>query len=90
MSKWRYFPTEDGYQLTQLATEETEADADTILYHLKERGDLSKTEISGIFSRNLSADRINAALNLLIERRKVKSFRVVNDHGRPIMYWSAI
>jgi len=82
-----FVKSDDAYQLLSDA-EKVEFHADIILTNLRRDGDLSKTQISALFSRNLSADQINEALALLLDRRQAWSYRIMKSHGRPAMYWS--
>jgi hypothetical protein len=66
--------------------------ADTILSALKNRGPLARTDISTLFHRNMKATDIDAALKLLVERQKVRSYTQtpINGHGRPATVWEAL
>jgi len=64
--------------------------ADEILRALRQvgRDGMTRTEISNLFGRNRSADRIAAALALLLQHGKVKRVRR-GTQGRPIEVWIA-
>jgi len=64
--------------------------ADEILRRLHRAGDagLTRTEVSGIFGRNLTAERIGAALDLL-QRRGRATCETVTTGGRPSELWKA-
>ena len=64
--------------------------ADEIMRRLERAGDagLTRTEISDLFKRHLSADRLGAALDLL--RRKGRATcQTVSTGGRPVELWRA-
>jgi hypothetical protein len=64
--------------------------ADEILRRLYKAGDagLTRTEIRDLFGRNLSAERIGAALDLL-QRRGRATCESINSGGRPVELWRA-
>lgn len=64
--------------------------ADRILYRLRRAGSagLSRTDISGVFTRNLSAERIGAALELLRGNGRAMC-ETVSTAGRPTEVWRA-
>jgi len=64
--------------------------ADEIMQRLQRAGDggLTRTEIRDMFGRNLSADRIGAALDLL-RRRGRATCEAVTTGGRPTELWRA-
>lgn len=63
--------------------------ADRILEALKLSGTLTRTEVSAVFSKNVSSARLSQALFLLHERGMV---RVSQDDtgGRPVEVWSIV
>jgi hypothetical protein len=64
--------------------------ADTILAALRVKP-LTRTEISGLFKRNKSADQIEVVLNLLEERKKARrSTRRPEGGGRSVETWEAV
>jgi hypothetical protein len=66
--------------------------ADEIMRGLRRAGDdgLTRTEISNLFKRNVSADRIGAALELLRHRGRAVCQTVTStDGGRPPEAWKA-
>lgn len=64
-------------------------DADTILSALRHADGLTKTEISNLFGRNLSASRIDRALGQLLSVGKVRCEQRSDGPGRPAEVWSA-
>ena len=64
--------------------------ADEIMRRLQRAGDdgLTRTEISDVFRRHLSADRIGAALDLL-RRKGLATCESVSTGGRPTELWRA-
>jgi hypothetical protein len=65
---------------------------DEILRHLRQAGEggLTRTEISNVFKRNVSADRTDAALELLKRRgRVICEIGSSTDSGRPPEIWKA-
>jgi hypothetical protein len=61
--------------------------ADTIEKALRERGALTRTEISGLFHRNLEAGRLEAALTFLeADGRAWQQTRATA--GRPVETWT--
>lgn len=62
--------------------------ADEILRALRPRGDggMTRTEISHLFKRHQSADRIGAALDLL-RRRRLAACDMSDTGGRPVEVW---
>ena len=66
--------------------------ADTILQALRTRGPMTRDQIRDLFQRNKSADEINAALSLLLERKKVRMAKRPPEGGtgRPAEVWEAI
>lgn len=63
--------------------------ADAILNALRTRGPMSQTEISGLFSRHVSAGRIARALDTLVRAGLVQSERAETG-GRPTTVWRAV
>jgi hypothetical protein len=64
--------------------------ADEILRRLEKAGDsgMTRTEIRDVFGRNLSTERIGAALDLLLNKRRV-TCKTVKTNGRPSEVWKA-
>ena len=65
--------------------------ADEIMRRLQQAGDdgLTRTDIRDVFGRNLAADRIGAALDIL--RRKGRAnCETVSTGGRPTEVWRAV
>ncbi|MGI8423093.1 MAG: hypothetical protein ACR2NO_03080 [Chloroflexota bacterium] len=64
--------------------------ADEILRQLRRGGSdgLPRTEISNLFKRHLTGDRIGAALDLL-RRRGLATYESMSTGGRPIELWRA-
>ena len=56
--------------------------ADTILAALRVRIEMDRTQISGLFSRHVSASRIEQALGMLLTRNKVTRHEFATG-GRP-------
>lgn len=65
--------------------------ADTILAALRGAGDagMSRTDISGLFGRNLAAGRLNLALTVLAEHGLARCERSATS-GRPTERWLAV
>jgi hypothetical protein len=65
--------------------------ADEIMRRLRTAGDagLTRTEIRDVFGRNLTADRIGAALELLCRRGRA-ACESVSTGGRPTEVWRAV
>jgi hypothetical protein len=66
--------------------------ADTIMAALKKAGPvgLTRTEISGLFSRNANSGRISHALSELLELRLATTRREAPaGGGRPVEIWTA-
>jgi hypothetical protein len=64
--------------------------ADAILTALRRNGWMTQTQISELFSRNLKAGRLNAALVSLLTAGKVRTWQGESQTGRPPTYWEAI
>jgi len=67
--------------------------ADEILRGLKSTGGMARTDISGLFKRNESAERIGAALELLMEWGLARSHKEPVKEagaGRPKEIWEAV
>jgi hypothetical protein len=66
--------------------------ADEIMRRLRLAGDagMARTEISGIFKRNLTADRIGAALELLRGKGRAIVQTITGEGGRPTEVWRAV
>jgi hypothetical protein len=64
--------------------------ADTILSGLRQNGELTRTSISDLFSRNVAADRIAIALTLLLTKGKARVEHRSSGGGRPIEVWIAV
>lgn len=66
--------------------------ADEILIALRQAGSegLTRTAIRDLFGRNRSADRIGAALGLLLSKGRAKGEMKDNVSGRPTEVWRAI
>lgn len=62
--------------------------ADTILRALRSAGEMTRTEISALFSRNYPASRIEQALDLL-ESSGLASVEFEPTGGRPVEIWSS-
>ena len=62
--------------------------ADTILASLRHNGELTRTQISDLFSRNVSADRIATALTVLLTKGKARTEQRASG-GRPVEVWIA-
>ena len=64
--------------------------ADEILRALRQvgRDGMTRTEISNLFGRNRSADRIGAALGLLLQHGKARRIPR-GTQGRPVEVWIA-
>jgi hypothetical protein len=61
--------------------------ADMILRELRQRGELTRTDIRDLFAHNLSASRINHALELLqLSGMATRSMR--ESGGRPVEVWT--
>ena len=65
--------------------------ADEIMRRLYQAGDdgLTRTEIRDLFGRNLTADRIGAALDLLRRKGRATCKTVSSTNGRPTEVWRA-
>lgn len=66
--------------------------ADEIMRRLRlaGQGGMTRTEISGIFKRNLTADRIGAALELLRSKGRATVETNTTEMGRPAELWRAL
>jgi len=65
--------------------------ADTIKHALDENLEgMTRTEISGLFNRNIKSYRINNALNALLASGNSFKDMVKNEHGRPSERWFSI
>ena len=66
--------------------------ADEILIALRQAGreGLTRTAIRDLFGRNRSADRIGAALGLLLSKGRARGEMRDNPSGRPSEVWRAI
>jgi hypothetical protein len=64
--------------------------ADAILAALRNTGKKTQTQISDLFSRNLKAGRLEAALALLLRLGKVRTWQGESTSGRPPTYWEAV
>ena len=62
--------------------------ADTILAALRQNGELTRTQISDLFGRHASADRIARALQTLLAQGKVR-MDSRQTGGRPVEVWRA-
>ena len=63
--------------------------ADTILASLRQNGELTRTQISDLFSRNVSSDRIATALTVLLTKGKARTEQRASG-GRPVEMWVAV
>jgi hypothetical protein len=65
--------------------------ADAILEALRQRSLMTRTEISGLFSRNVPAADIDAALAVLEDKRLAKRSQQTPEggKGRPVEIWQA-
>ena len=65
--------------------------ADEILFELRSKPDgLTSTQISGIFSKNTSAQKIQTALNALLQVNLIhhqKQKQMPGGQGRPAVIW---
>lgn len=64
--------------------------ADAVLRALRASGQMTRTQISGLFSRNETAERINAGLALLESRGLAKRRKAEDGPGRPSEIWEAV
>ena len=64
--------------------------ADRILESLRATGELSRTNISGLLGRNIKADRISQALDLLLRLKKARREIRDSDGARPVEVWIPI
>ena len=60
--------------------------ADRIIESLRSFGELTRTQISNLFQRNISAARISQALNLLLTTKKAR-FELRDTEGKPAEIW---
>ena len=63
--------------------------ADTILAALRQNGELTRTQVSDLFGRNLSSDRIARALQTLLQLGKARTEQQETG-GRPREVWIAL
>ena len=61
--------------------------AATIASALQSNGRMSRTQISEIFGRHRNSARIDAALQLLLQLGKARSYSDDSAGGRPVQYW---
>nr|MDQ3045635.1 DUF3987 domain-containing protein [Chloroflexota bacterium] len=63
--------------------------ADRILTALRQNGPLTQTDVSGLLGRHERADRIGAAMGILVDRGRIESSRQETD-GRTVTLWYAL
>ena len=66
---------------------EPDRQATSLLKALKERGEMSRTDINNLFGRNLPATRLGTLLERLQQAGKIKQ-RKLETGGRPVEMWS--
>ena len=64
--------------------------ADAITAALRQNGELTRTQISDLFSRNVSSERIAAALTVLLAKGKARVEQRASGGGRPTEVWRAV
>jgi hypothetical protein len=63
--------------------------ADRVLSALRANGPMTQTEINELFGRHVSAARLGAALETLVQAGKIRSQRIETG-GRPSTLWEAV
>ena len=85
LALWKYAEHSVRYVFGDATGDPT---ADTILRALRAQGPMTQTAINYLFGRNVSAERIESALSLLIEAGLIVA-QEVETGGRPATLWSA-
>jgi hypothetical protein len=85
LAVWKYSESSARYIFGDAIGDETADTIDRALRAAKDDG-LTRTEISRLFGRNLDAARIQSAINLLVEYRRVRSDREATE-GRTAERW---
>lgn len=89
LALWRYCEASARYIFGDIIGD---PNADTVLRALRNAGaaGLSRTELFNLFGRNLTANKIDAALVALLSAGKVRRGGMKKTGGRPVETWFAV